>query len=78
MPKKVIIATLDKERCVDIEDSGCAVIVNCDDAVEVVPDDEGMFEGMFVRLHSWSEKKAHDEITQFIGKRVKITIETLD
>lgn len=54
-----------------IQDSGMAVIIDCGRV-----DDENA--GMFVRLHSWSESKEHDQIRKFIGKRIRITVETID
>jgi hypothetical protein len=33
---------------------------------------------MFVRLQSWDDDKKHVEIRKFIGRKVKITVETVD
>lgn len=81
--KKIIEGKIAKSD-VDVEDSGCAVICHVDD---------GTYEdnGVFVRLQSWSEEgtghnrlnmkeiaKCHPKIVAFIGKRVRVTIETLD
>lgn len=55
--------------CVSVEDSGCAVIAELSD-----PQDSGLF----VRIQSWSVSQEHAEIQQFLNKRVRITIETLD
>lgn len=34
--------------------------------------------GVFVRLHSWSDTGEHPEIEQFRGQKVRITVETVD
>jgi hypothetical protein len=58
------------------EDGGQAVIVELDTAEDEMHVPEG--EGMFVRLQSWSERKRHAEIEQFIGKRVRVTVELIE
>jgi hypothetical protein len=71
--KKVIEVKITKSH-VDLEDSGCAKIVHCNDIFE-----ENQDEGMFVRLHSWSNTpRVHPELDQFIGRKVRITVETID
>jgi hypothetical protein len=52
-----------------IEDGGQAIIA------EVGGDKDA---GMFVRIQSWDETMRHAEIEPFLGKRVRVTIETLD
>lgn len=44
---------------------------------DVVTDDVSD-EGMFVRLQSWDEEKEHEALKLFAGKRVRVTVETLD
>ena len=34
--------------------------------------------GMFIRIQSWDENKKHKEFKTFMGRKVKITIETID
>jgi len=34
--------------------------------------------GMFVRVCSWDENKNHEDFKKFVGRRIKITIETID
>lgn len=86
--KKVIHATL-KKSDVDIEDSGCAMIVHVSTDEQRRSTNEYMDSGLFVRLHSYSMrppseeradskwKPSHPELSQFIGKRVRITIEEI-
>jgi hypothetical protein len=65
MPKIVHEGALDFTT----EDSGAAVIAEiCDD----------IFGHTFFRFQSWDTDCKHTEINQFIGRRVRITIETLD
>jgi hypothetical protein len=55
---------------VDTEDSGAAKIVT------LVPEDQNS--ELFVRLQSWDTTKDHRDFNQFIGRPVKVTIETID
>lgn len=60
------------------------------DEIELEKEDGGQFSGftvsnnsdedngMFVRICSWDEKEKHKEFNQFINRKVKITIETID
>lgn len=34
--------------------------------------------GMFVMLQSWDDKKEHSDFRTFVGRKVRITIETID
>ena len=34
--------------------------------------------GMFVVLQSWDDKRLHSEFFSFVGRKVRITIETID
>lgn len=49
------------------EDNGCALIAEIDND-----------EVFFIRLHSWDNTKQHEQAQLFAGKKVKITIETMD
>jgi hypothetical protein len=54
------------------EDSGCAILGDISGEED---------EGLFVRLQSWSESpdgQAHNVIRSLTGKRIRVTIETLD
>lgn len=53
----------------DVEDGGAARILTVDH-----PDDECFF----VRLQSWDETGQHDLLKKLEGKRIRITIETLE
>jgi hypothetical protein len=67
---KFIIETHITKDDVDIEDSGCAVICH-------VSDDKAD-EGIHARIISWSANKNHADIQQFIGHRVRVTLERID
>ena len=55
-----------------IEDGGQAMIVDIsDDNI----DDEN---GLCMTLTSWDENLQHTEFKKFVGRKVKITIETVD
>ena len=51
------------------EDSGCALIA------ELANLDDSCY---FVRFHSYDETKEHEVIKKFGGKKVKVTIETIE
>lgn len=34
--------------------------------------------GMYVKICSWDENKSHSELEQFINRKVRVTIETID
>ena len=51
------------------EDGGQAMIAAIED--ENVPE-------FFVRLQSWSEERRHIVIRSLAGKRVRVTVETID
>ena len=57
-----------KVSVVLVEDAECARIVEFDD------DDSHLS----VRLHSWDEECVHGEFNKFYGKKVRITVETID
>lgn len=68
MAKKILEAFLG-ESDVDTEDGGMAKIATISDAAE---------EGMFIKLQSWDEDAKHTELNQFVGKKVKVTVETIE
>jgi len=70
MKKEHIIFTEILPSEVIKEDIGQALIV---DAAQ--NDEEN---GMFIRIQSWDENKEHTEFNSFVGRKVKITIETIN
>jgi hypothetical protein len=34
--------------------------------------------GMFVKIQSWDEECKHDDFKKFQGRKIKVTIETID
>lgn len=70
---KTITAYVDPSD-IDYQDGGQAQIITLSDDSE-----EDLDEGLFVRIQSWYEKtQTHPEIELLKGKRVKVTIETLE
>lgn len=57
------------------EDGGMALIATLINEHVLDEDDD---KGVFVRFQSWDEDKDHEEALQFEGKRVRVTIETID
>ncbi len=71
MEKQIhIIEVMLKPEEIDTEDSGQAKIFTC------CQDEED--NGMYVRICSWDENKIHSELDNFVGRKIKITIETID
>jgi hypothetical protein len=56
---------------VTTEDSGNAKL-------GVLMDRSDFESDLFLRLQSWDESKRHHQFNEFIGRRVKVTIETID
>lgn len=80
-PRRKCIELKITKDLVDLEDSGCAKIVTCDDgSTDHLYDEKNPNEshGLFVRLQSWSGDAKHPELDAFIGRKVRITIETID
>lgn len=71
--QKVIEGTIDKSNT-DKEDGGQALITTMD--FRDTPEDED--NGMFVRIQSWDENCKHEEFKKFEGRKIRITIETID
>jgi hypothetical protein len=65
--KKIIIDVLNDIRT---EDGGTAKVTS------IVGDDSD--NGIFVRIISIDDTKDHKEFEHYIGKKVKVTIETID
>lgn len=59
---------------IETEDGGQAKIIT---VAPLKPDydDES---GMFVRIQSWDESTKHEQFSRFVGRKVLITIETID
>lgn len=74
---KIVIEDEIKPAAISTEDSGCAKIWT---SSAYPPEDKVLDDpGVFFRFQSWDEKgKTHDLFSQFIGKKVRITIESLD
>jgi hypothetical protein len=71
--KKIIEGKIDKENT-NTEDGGQAVITTME--FRDTPEDED--NGMFVRIQSWDENCKHEEFKKFEGRKIRITIETID
>lgn len=59
---------------VDKEDDGQALIATIDNT----PEEESGEAGLFVRLQSWDSKKEHTDFNKFFGRKIRVTIETID
>lgn len=59
------------EEDIENEDGGCAKIITFDN-------EDNEMNGMFVRIQSWDETLKHEDFNKFLGKKVRITIETID
>jgi len=55
---------------IDTEDGGQAKIFTASK--------DDLDNGVFVRICSWDENKNHEDFKKFVGRRIKITIETID
>lgn len=64
-----IIKTYLNPAHIDIDDNGQAKIFTCENS-----EDENR---MFIRIQSWDETKKHEEFNKFVGRKIKITIETV-
>jgi len=74
MPKTIIFES-ELPITLTSEDSGCALMVEDGQPVEV--DGHPDF-GMWIKITSWDESKAHTDIRELEGKRVRVTLEVLD
>lgn len=72
--KKIFEQILHPET-VETEDGGCAKIATFGWSIDEPEDSET---GILVRLQSWDKSKEHKDFKKFEGKRVKITIETIE
>lgn len=66
---KIVIEGQIRPEQVDVEDGGMAMIGQ--------PDEESLHP-FFVKLQSWDETKQHTTFKNFIGKRVRVTVEIID
>ncbi len=76
-PKEKFTKTIDghiEKENTDVEDNGQALITTID--FRDTSEDED--NGMFVRIQSWDEKCQHTEFKKFEGRKIRITIETID
>ena len=55
---------------IDTEDGGQAKIFTISE--------DDLDNGMFVRICSWDKNGKHDEFNKFVGRKIKITIETIE
>jgi len=53
------------------EDGGQALIFEMSEDMESES-------GIYIKIVSWDEEKNHTEFNSFIGRKIKITIETID
>lgn len=70
--KKIFEGILSSDEII-IEDQGKAILTEPIND----PNDENLDAGMFVRLQSWDDDKIHSDFKQFIGKKIKITVEII-
>lgn len=75
MAKKVRKVFTGEMKDIITEDSGHAKIVDIYIDQDNPEENEN---GMYVRVQSWCEDKKHEEFSMFEGRKVKITIETVD
>lgn len=68
-PSRFVIEGSLPRKNIDVEDGGQAMVGEVIDGVE---------EGFFVRLHSWSEKLDHPVMQKLAGKRLRITVEVIE
>ena len=74
---KIVIEDEIRPLCVDTQDNDCAKVWTS----SAYPPEEGVLDtpGVFFRFQSWDEAgKTHDLFSQFVGKKVRITLESLD
>lgn len=68
--KTIIINTTLRGDEINTEDGGQAKIFTAS------PDDNE--NGLFINICSWDENKEHTDFNKLIGKKIRITIETID
>jgi len=61
---------------IDVEDGGQAIIATTSLDAKGNPDGRGA--GVYARITSWDEKKKHTEMKKLLGRKIKVTIETID
>lgn len=60
---------------VDVEDGGQAIIGVAHFDID---GNEGNDNGVYARIVSWDTTKEHKDMAKLLGRKVKVTIETLD
>lgn len=75
MAKKIkfVINDIVNPITVDVEDGGQAKIFHADGI-----DTDESENGVFVRIQSWDENCIHANFNKLLGRKIKITIETVD
>ena len=68
--KKIFEGDINKENT-DVEDGGQALIT-------YIAEPTDTDNGMFIRIQSWDEQLKHEEFKKFEGRKIRITIETID
>ncbi len=68
--EKIIYVGELKKKDVSVEDGGQAMVSD--------PFSTNGDNGMFVRIQSWDEKKKHEDFKKFQGRKIRVTIETVD
>lgn len=61
---------------VNVEDGGCAIIGVARFDKNGKEDNE--FSGVYARIVSWDETKEHKDMAKLLGRKIKVTIETID
>jgi hypothetical protein len=75
MPKKIkkVFITKIIEKEISIEDGGRAIIAHVQDEKDTA------VSGMFLKLQSWDDdSEGHEDIKQFLGKKIKVTVEVIE
>jgi len=76
---KIVIEDVVRPDEVSKEDAGQSLIWTSKSFPEETDDTPDDDPGIFFRFHSWDERaRTHDVFRQFVGKKVRITIESLE
>ena len=67
---KVVFEQDINRRDVDVENAGCARIVEISNGDPESP--------LFFRMHSWDNNGEHTQFNSWIGKRVRLTLEVIE
>lgn len=63
---------------VEVEDGGQAIIATASLDKNGKEEDEFNNKGVYARIISWDNDKEHKEMAKFLGRKIKVTIETID